>query len=76
LQHWLTKKRLKRRRWTKEWLLKRDFYTHLNLVIEIRGAEGEDYENYYRMKHAFHQFNPSINAINDQFPVNLIKITD
>jgi hypothetical protein len=52
-----TKKRVKRRRWTKEWLLKSDVYTYLNLVSEIRGAEGEDYENYYRMKDAFHQFN-------------------
>jgi hypothetical protein len=52
-----TKKRVKRRLWTKEWLLKRDFYRQLNLVSEIRGAEGEDYENYYRMKDAFHQFN-------------------
>jgi hypothetical protein len=51
-----TKKRVKRRRWTKEWVLKRDVYTHWNLVSEIRGAEGEDYEN-YRMKDAFHQFN-------------------
>jgi hypothetical protein len=52
-----SKKRVKRRRWTKEWLLKRDVYTHLNLVSEIRGVEGEDYENYYRMKDAFHLFN-------------------
>jgi hypothetical protein len=71
-----TKKRVKRRRWTKEWLLKRDFHTHLNLVSEIRGAEGEGYENYYLKKDAFHQFKPSINAIHDQFPVNMIKITD
>jgi hypothetical protein len=48
---------VKRRRWTIEWLLKRDVHTHLNLVSEIRGAEGEDYENYYRMKDTFHQFN-------------------
>jgi hypothetical protein len=47
----------KRRRWTKEWLLKIDFYTHLNLVSEIRGAEGKDYDNYYRMKDAFQKFN-------------------
>jgi hypothetical protein len=52
-----TNKRVKIRRWTKEWLLKRDVHTHSNLVSEIRGAEGEDYENYYRMKDAFHQFN-------------------
>jgi hypothetical protein len=71
-----TIKFVKRIRWIEEWLLKSDVYTHLNLMSEIRGAEGEDYENYYRMKYAFHQFNPSINAINDQFPVNLIKITD
>jgi hypothetical protein len=45
-----TKKRVKRRRWTNEWLLKRDVYTHLNLVSEIKGAEGEDFENYYRRK--------------------------
>jgi hypothetical protein len=52
-----TKKRVKRRGWTKEWLLRRNVYTHSNLVSEIRGAEGEDYENYCRMKDAFHQFN-------------------
>jgi hypothetical protein len=52
-----TKKCVKRRRWTKEWLLKRNVYTHLNLVSEIRGAEGEDYESYYRMEDSFHQFN-------------------
>jgi hypothetical protein len=33
------------------------FYTHLNLVSEIKGTEGEDYESDYRMKDAFHQFN-------------------
>jgi hypothetical protein len=48
------KKRVKRRCWIKEWWLERDIYTHLNLVSEIRGAEGENYENYYRMKDAFH----------------------
>jgi hypothetical protein len=53
----VTKQPVKRRHWTKEWLLKRVDYTHLNLVSEIRGTEGEDYENYYRMKDAFHQFN-------------------
>jgi hypothetical protein len=37
--------------------MKRDVYTHLNLVSKIRGAEGEDYENYYRMNNAFRQFN-------------------
>ncbi|XP_031327530.1 uncharacterized protein LOC116158823 [Photinus pyralis] len=47
-----TKRRI-RKRWTKEWLLKRDQYTHLKLLTEIRNAEEEeDYANYFRMKEA------------------------
>lgn len=47
------KKRVKRKRWSKEWLLKRDQYSHLNLLNEIRTTnEDVDYANYFRMKDA------------------------
>lgn len=43
-------KRVKRKRWMKNWLLKREKYTHLNLLDEIRlNDEMDDYENYFRM---------------------------
>lgn len=45
----LSKKQVKRKRWVKNWLLKRD---HLNLLSEIRTTEDDDYQNYYRMKDA------------------------
>lgn len=47
------KTRVKRKRWVKPWLLKRNIYTHLNLLDEIHCTEEEeDYANYYRMKEA------------------------
>ncbi|CAH2003197.1 unnamed protein product [Acanthoscelides obtectus] len=47
------KNRCKRKRWTKEWLLKTDQYTHLKLLTEIRDTkEEEDYANYFRMQDA------------------------
>lgn len=46
-----TKKCVKRKWWTKEWLLKRDQYTHLNLLNEIRTTSDDvDYANYFHMK--------------------------
>ncbi|KAJ0179492.1 hypothetical protein K1T71_005204 [Dendrolimus kikuchii] len=42
------KKRVKRKRWVKSWLLK-NVYTHLNLLDEVHSTEEEeDYANYYR----------------------------
>ncbi|XP_060809344.1 uncharacterized protein LOC106139680 [Amyelois transitella] len=47
------KKRVNRKRWVKPWLLKRNIYTHLNLLHEIHSTEEEDhYANYYRMNDA------------------------
>ncbi|RVE43202.1 hypothetical protein evm_012151 [Chilo suppressalis] len=44
------KKRIRKGRWVKQWLLKREMYTHLNLLKEIQlTAEAEDYKNYFRM---------------------------
>ena len=35
--------------WAKKWLLGRDRFTHLNLLIFIRNDSPEDYKNYLRM---------------------------
>lgn len=44
------KKRIRKRRWVKQWLQKRETYTHLNLLKEIQlTAEDADYKNYFRM---------------------------
>lgn len=44
------KKKCRRRRWVKNWMLKREKYTHLNLVQEmLLGDDLDDYSNYYRM---------------------------
>lgn len=44
-----TKRRVKRKRWMKEWLKKREQYSHVLLLNEIRITEPEDYKNYFRM---------------------------
>ncbi|KAK9887976.1 hypothetical protein WA026_000267 [Henosepilachna vigintioctopunctata] len=44
-----TKRRVKRKRWMKEWLKKREEYSHILLLNEIRDTEPEDYKNYFRM---------------------------
>ena len=48
-----TKKRRKKKVWTKEWLLKRDGLSHMNLLKELR-LQPEDWFNYLRMdEHAY-----------------------
>ena len=39
----------KRKRWMQEWLKKREQYSHVLLLNEIRDTEPEDYKNYFRM---------------------------
>lgn len=52
----LLKKRVKRKRLIKTWLQKREHYTHLNLLNEIRQHDDEeDFQNYYRMKEACYE---------------------
>lgn len=38
--------RRKRRKWTKDWYLKRKLYGHVNLFEELRAKEPEDYRNF------------------------------
>lgn len=44
-----TRKTVKRRVWMKEWLKKRNQYSHLTLLREISASNADDYKNYYRM---------------------------
>jgi hypothetical protein len=44
-----TKRRVKRRCWMKEWLKKRNKYSHVVLLKEISATEVDDYKNYFRM---------------------------
>jgi hypothetical protein len=45
-----TKRSVKRKRWVKEWLKKRDEYSHIRLLREIQVTnENEDYRNFLRM---------------------------
>lgn len=46
------KKRRKRRKsrvWTKNWLLQREKFSHVNLLSNLRENNPEDYRNYLRM---------------------------
>jgi hypothetical protein len=43
------KRHVKRRCWMKEWLKKRDKYSHVILLEEISATEVDDYKNYFRM---------------------------
>lgn len=45
----LEKKKTKRRIWTKMWLLKRQQYSHMNMLRELRVTEPKDFQNYLRM---------------------------
>lgn len=47
-QHQLKKRRQPRRKWVKQWLLKRNEFTHINLLEELR-LEPDDWRNYLRM---------------------------
>lgn len=42
------KKKRKRRIWVKSWLSKRDIYSHVNLINELK-LQPDDYRNYLRM---------------------------
>lgn len=44
----MEKKKRKRRKWVKSWLSKRDTYSHVNLINELK-LEPDDYRNYLRM---------------------------
>jgi hypothetical protein len=42
----LRNKEKKKRRWTKEWLKKRNEYTHENLLKDLRLSEPSDFHNF------------------------------
>lgn len=42
-------KRVKRKRWVKEWLKKREQFSHMLLLKEILKTDEDDYKNYFRM---------------------------
>lgn len=46
--------RRKRKRWVKPWLLKRDLFSHTNLIAELR-SEPDDFRNYLRMDESTYQ---------------------
>ena len=46
----LTKKERKREKWTKDWLLKRQKMSHMNILSELLFEKG-DWFNYIRMDH-------------------------
>jgi coproporphyrinogen III oxidase-like Fe-S oxidoreductase len=43
------KKKEKQRRWMKEWLKKRNEYTHENLLKDLRLSEPSDFQNFLRL---------------------------
>ena len=45
---WL-KKRRKRRMWVKDWIGKRNIFTHVNLLNEIKKTDVDDFQRYFRM---------------------------
>ena len=49
IQVWKNLRRVKRKRWIQEWLKKREQYSHVLLLNEIRDTEPEDYKNFFRM---------------------------
>lgn len=42
-------KTVKRKRWMKDWLKKRENYSHIVLLNELKLSEANDYKNYLRM---------------------------
>jgi hypothetical protein len=52
--------RERREMWAKNWMLGRDRFTHLNLLIFIRNDSPEDYRNYFRMSDVLAKVNPLI----------------
>ena len=49
--------RRKRRKWSRDWYLKRELYGHVNLLKELRAKEPEDYRNFLRMDETVLRFN-------------------
>lgn len=47
------KKKRKRRIWVKSWLSKRDIYSHVNLINELK-LQPDDYRNYLRVDEKEH----------------------
>lgn len=43
------KRKRKQRMWMKEWLKKRDSFSHDRLVAEVKRSSAVDYRNYLRM---------------------------
>lgn len=43
------KRNVKRKRWVKDWLKKREEFSHTVLLKEIIKTDAEDYKNYFRM---------------------------
>ncbi|XP_025203776.1 uncharacterized protein LOC112600693 [Melanaphis sacchari] len=47
---------IKKRKWSKQWLLERRKYSHMNLLHELQSNEPADFKNYLRMEnHTFHE---------------------
>jgi len=45
-----------KKKWSKQWLLKRRKYSHMNLLRELQSNEPADYKNYLRMEnHTFYK---------------------
>jgi hypothetical protein len=47
-----TKQNVKRRPWMKNWLQKREKYSHVLLLKEIGMTKSEDYRSHFRMSEA------------------------
>jgi len=50
-----------KRKWSKQWLLKRRKYSHMNLLRELQSNEPLDYKNYLRMEN--HTFFELLNLV-------------
>lgn len=48
VSEYLRKKRV-RRKWTKNWLSRRNDFSHMSLLRELRAADPNDFRNYLRM---------------------------
>nr|CAH7754550.1 unnamed protein product [Callosobruchus chinensis] len=49
------RKKIKNRRWVKEWILQRQRFTQVNLLDYINEVEPADLKNYYRMESETYQ---------------------
>ncbi|KAF0708914.1 putative nuclease HARBI1 isoform X1, partial [Aphis craccivora] len=47
---------IKKRKWSKQWLLEKRKYSHMNLLHELQSNEPADFKNYLRMEnHTFYE---------------------